>query len=111
MNPVVVRLLNWRLMDTTEIEALVLATIRITNQSRPVDKRLQETPTAVIFGPGSALDSIGLVTLLIDIEDALRERGVDVLLIDERAISQRRSPFRDVPSLTAHIEDYAKGQA
>jgi acyl carrier protein len=98
-------------METSEIEALVLATIRVANQSRAMDKRVEESPTAVIFGPGSALDSIGLVTLLIDIEDALRDRGVDVLLIDERAISQKRSPFRDVPSLTAHIQEYAKGQA
>lgn len=63
-------------METSAIEALVLATIRLANQSRPVDKRVEESRTAVIFGSGSALDSIGLVTLLIDIEDALRDRGV-----------------------------------
>ena len=97
-------------MDTSEIEALIIATIRAANQSRAVDTRIEESPTAVIFGPGSALDSIGLVTLVIDIEDALRDRGVDVLLIDDRAISQKRSPFRDVPSLTAHIQEYAQGQ-
>jgi 2-phospho-L-lactate transferase/gluconeogenesis factor (CofD/UPF0052 family) len=96
-------------METAEIEALVLSTIRLANQARPADKRIEESPTAVIFGSGSALDSIGLVTLLIDIEDALRERGVEVLLIDERAVSQQRSPFRDVPSLTAHIQEYVKG--
>lgn len=91
-------------MQRSDLEAIVLGAIRLTNRSLPADKRVDETPTAVIFGPGSALDSLGLVTLLIDVEDALRDGGMDVLLSDDRAMSQKRSPFRDVPSLVGYIE-------
>jgi hypothetical protein len=38
----------------------------------------------------------GLVSLLIDIDDALRDRGIEVLLSDARAMSQQRSLFRSV---------------
>src|SRR5262245_12626078 len=91
-------------MERVDIVALVLDAIRLMNQSRPSEKRLEESNRAAIFGPGSALDSLGLVTLLIDIEDGLRDRGLDVLLSDERAMSQTRSPFRSVDSLVAYIE-------
>ena len=40
----------------------------------------------------TALDSLGLVSLLIDIEDSLRDAGIDVMLSDARAMSQKRSP-------------------
>jgi hypothetical protein len=96
-------------MLRSEIESVVLNAIRLTNRSLPAEKRVEEAATAAIFGPGSSLDSLGLVTLLIDVEDALREAGVDVLLSDERAMSQRRSPFRDVPSLVGYVEGRLQG--
>ena len=51
---------------------------------------------APIFGPDSSLDSLGLVGLLLDIEEGLQAIGCDVVLSDERAVSQKRSPFRNV---------------
>jgi acyl carrier protein len=59
---------------------------------------------ATIFGHGSPLDSLGLVSLLIEIEDQLALRGCPISLSDERAMSQKRSPFRDVPSLVAYVQ-------
>ena len=53
-------------------------------------------PEAPIFGPDSPLDSLGLVGLLLDIEEGLQAIGCDVVLSDERAVSQKRSPFRNV---------------
>ena len=38
------------------------------------------------------------VALLIDVEEAFA-KGHKIVLSDERALSQRRSPFRDIPSL------------
>jgi hypothetical protein len=33
----------------------------------------------------------------------MRKRGYSVVLCDERAVSQRRSPFRSVPALVSYI--------
>jgi hypothetical protein len=58
----------------------------------------------VIFGPGGALDSLGLVNFLADLEYRLAEQhGREVVLASERAMSRSRSPFRDVDTLTAYV--------
>lgn len=90
-------------MERPEILRLILDTVENTNPARPADQQLAVSESAPLFGPGSPLDSIGLVTLLIDIEDAFRDRGRPIVLSDDRAMSRKRSPFRDVASLADYI--------
>lgn len=90
-------------MDAVALETIVLDAIKTANLARDPREQLEVSPTAALFGPGSPLDSLGLVALLIDIEDALRSEGVELALSDERAMSQKRSPFRSVPRLVAYI--------
>ena len=90
-------------MSRTEILEVVLTALRTANQVRTPDFRLNESPTARLFGNGSPLDSLGLVALLIDIEEAFEQRGQNLVLSDERALAQARSPFRDVPALVDYI--------
>lgn len=98
-------------MTRSDIEAIVLAAMTAANQGRDAGAQLQVAPDARIFGQGSPLDSLGLVGLLVDIEDGLRDQGVDVELSDARAMSQTRSPFRDVPALVAYIDGLLTQQA
>lgn len=93
-------------MDSVEpssIEATILACMEMVNQSREPDQQLAVHGQAPIFGPDSPLDSLGLVSLLIDIEDSFADRGTMIHLSDERAMSQKRNPYRDVPTLVAYI--------
>jgi acyl carrier protein len=83
--------------------------MRLANLARDTNAQLEVSAEAPIFGPDSALDSLGLVALLLDIEDGLRAIGCEVLLSDERAMSQKRSPFRSVPALVAYITGVARG--
>lgn len=47
---------------------------------------------------------MGLVSYLVAIEEAVRdELGADVTLLDERAMSAERSPFRSLETLVSHI--------
>jgi acyl carrier protein len=85
------------------IEAIVLEGLRTANLARDPASQLAVATDAPIFGSGSPLDSLGLVALLLDIEEALQDRGYAVVLSDERAVSQRRSPFRSVPALVESI--------
>ena len=87
-----------------EIEQVVLSAISSTNLARQPDAQLEVSTTARLYAPGSPLDSLGLVSLLIEVEEGLRDAGAEVVLSDERAVSQKHSPFRDVPSLVAYIE-------
>lgn len=97
-------------MDADRILALVLDALRLTNQTRLAEAQLEVSPTAPIFGPASPLDSLGLVGLLIDLEEACEQAGYVVVLSDERALSETRSPFRDVPSLAAYIARLTAGE-
>ncbi len=60
-----------------------------------------------LFGPNGLLDSVGLVSVVLAVEQEIAERlGCTVALADDRALSQRNSPFRTVGSLA----DYAVQQ-
>lgn len=57
-----------------------------------------------LLGKDSHFDSLGLVSFIVDVEQALDdELGIAVTLADERAMSQKRSPFRTVQTLTDYI--------
>ncbi len=61
------------------------------------------TGSTRLIGRGAAIDSIGLVTLLVDLEQTLEDEWeVSITVADERAMSQRHSPFRTVETLAAY---------
>lgn len=71
------------------------------------------TEETIIVGPAAVLDSIGVVSLIVDIEQKLEmEHGVSVTLASEKAMSQRSSPFRTAGVLAEHVcATIAEGQA
>ncbi len=65
------------------------------------------TEDTILFGKDGALDSMGLVTLIVAVEQAIEDRyDASAGLADEKAMSQARSPYRSVASLA----DYAVSQ-
>jgi acyl carrier protein len=90
------------------IRDVVLQAMRATNQARDAASQLVVSADAPIFGPDSSLDSLGLVGLLLDVEEGLQAIGCDVVLSDERAVSQKRSPFRNVQTLVAYVSTLAR---
>ena len=56
------------------------------------------------MGPASSLDSFELVGLVLSLESKIAEEfGVAVTLADEKAMSQRSSPFRTVATMADYI--------
>ncbi|EAJ6143225.1 hypothetical protein IDR50_001494 [Campylobacter lari] len=50
------------------------------------------------------LDSLALVSLVADLEELLSEEfNKEIILADEKMMSARNSPFKDVESLTDYI--------
>ena len=57
-----------------------------------------------LFGASGVLDSLGLVSVLVEIEQKVADRlGRTVSLMDDRAMSQASSPFRTVASLAVYL--------
>jgi acyl carrier protein len=57
-----------------------------------------------LFGPLGLLDSLGLVSVLVEIEQKIADRHeVAVSLMDDRAMSESSSPFRTIDSLADYV--------
>src|SRR6185436_5781326 len=97
-------------MEITDdaIRDVVLGAMRNANEARDAASQLVVSAEAPIFGPDSPLDSLGRVGLLLDVEEGLQAIGCDVVLSDERAVSQTRSPFRSVQSLVSYVGTLAR---
>ena len=68
-------------------------------------------PETRIFGRKGVLDSMGLVTLITDLEERIEEEfGVSLILADDRAMSQEKSPFRTVGTLAEYVSLLIKEQ-
>ena len=53
---------------------------------------------------GGVLDSLALVSLVSDLEELLSQKfGKEIILADEKMMSVKNSPFKDVKSLAAYI--------
>lgn len=57
-----------------------------------------------LLGQHALLKSVGLVSVLVGIEQRLAEQhDLNISLMDERAMSQTRSPFRNVQALLDYV--------
>ena len=66
--------------------------------------RIRKGEDTVLIGSGAKLDSLNLVSLIVDIEKGLSDKlGIEVSLTDENAMSQQKSPFRTVKTLADYI--------
>ena len=70
------------------------------------DARLLDPPEKTpLFGQRGFLDSMGLVNLIVDVEERISDNlHVDIVLVDERAMSRKVSPFLSIGSLARYIE-------
>jgi acyl carrier protein len=92
-------------MDVSTHKKIVIQALELSNKSRSNDTQIPISDTSILFGQNGHLDSMGLVSLLMDIEDAFQEQGIDISLSDEKAMSMARSPFKNIPSITQYIHD------
>jgi acyl carrier protein len=59
-----------------------------------------------LFGGNGQLDSLGLVSLVVSIEEEIEtELGVAIVLADEKAMSRRTSPFSRIGNLIDYIDE------
>ena len=87
----------------------ILQAVKEVNEQFPEDKQLEQSAKTVIFGKGGQLDSLGLVTLLVIIEQKIEDVfDVSITIADERAMSQKRSPFRTIGALADYIDALLK---
>jgi len=92
-----------------KVYTIVCNAIDEVNKQYPGNPSVPIEPEAVLFGADSSLDSLGLVNLIITIEQMIEDEfEITISLANEKAISRKSSPFRTINSLTEYIEQLLK---
>lgn len=92
--------------NTTEQAVLdaIYKALRTLNEERGADEQIPVGPDTCLFGEGSALDSLSLVSVIVDLETSVSDEfGKAVSLTDDRAMSRDPVPFTDVTSLKNYL--------
>lgn len=91
-------------MTRGEVLQAILAALDRLNEMREPEERLDLAEETPLYGREGQLDSLSLVALVLDVEDAVDDKaGRRVVLADERALAQSRSPFRSVGTFADYV--------
>ena len=92
------------------IERAVFRAIDEINQARAREQRLEKSSDTVLMGESGRLDSLGLVNLVVAVEEQVAEEfGVTINIADTRARSQVANPYQTVSSLVEYIASILGG--
>ena len=87
-----------------QILGLIYQAVDEANDQLAEGQRLVKSPDTPLIGDAACLDSLGLVELIVSVEEAIAdELGIPVTIADERAFSKNRSPFRTIGTMTDHV--------
>jgi len=82
----------------------IYAAVDEVNEQLPRGAALEKSPDTILFGKSGKLDSLALVGLIVAVEQNIQEEfGAAVTLADERALSQKNSPFKTIATLTDYV--------
>ncbi|MDD4157247.1 MAG: hypothetical protein PHY08_11810 [Candidatus Cloacimonetes bacterium] len=88
-------------MTIKEVESVVISVLKEYCEVNSIEVDI--TNNTALIGSNRILDSMGLVNYIVDVETTFLDKGIDVSLTSEAAMSLRISPFRSVGSLSNYI--------
>lgn len=90
------------------VRGIIITALNTLNLELPDDRKIEPSGDTVLFGVNAQIDSLSLVSLIVDVETALNgDFGLDVSLTDDRAMSRAISPYTDVGALETYILELA----
>ena len=88
--------------DNKILTAIYVAVDQINDMSE--EYHLDKSPETILFGKNGSLDSIGLVNLIVSIEQNIEDTfNTSIVLANEEAMSKKDSPFRRIGTLADYI--------
>jgi acyl carrier protein len=83
---------------------IVLASLREVFEQNGTPPPAQLTEDTVLVGDAAVLDSLGVVQLIVEVEQRVEQgHGISVTLANDKAMSQKNSPFRTIGVLADHV--------
>jgi hypothetical protein len=97
-------------MEREQALRILYETIDVVNQQLPPARRLPKAPETVIVGASGSLDSLGIVSFIVTLEEKAGELlGVPVELLDEAMLVDEDGPLRSVATLTSYLATINRG--
>jgi acyl carrier protein len=91
-------------MNKQEITTTVIKQVENLNDTFPESQKIIVNENTVLFGNGSSIDSLSLVSIIVDLEMLFStEYGHDISLTDDRAMAREKSPFANIATLVDYI--------
>jgi len=98
-------------LDRDTVVLVILSALRDVLESPGVAELPSLDEATRLIGRSAVLDSMGLVTLIVEVEQRLEaDYDLVVVLADDRAMSQTRSPFLSVATLADYVMQLAAEQ-
>lgn len=92
-----------------KIKAYILNQLKEYREEGLLSKDLSFSDNVILYGKNGLLSSFNLITLVVDVEGYVNEEfNVPVTIADERAFSERNSPFATIESLATYTEKLIK---
>jgi acyl carrier protein len=87
-----------------DIAALIVQQVQEVGSEQSIPLPADLDDSTALFGQNGLLDSLSLVSLVVTVEQAVEDQyGVLVSLTDDKAMSQKNSPYRTIGSLADYI--------
>ena len=88
-----------------EIKKILFKVVEEINENLDVGQQFELSTETVLLGEDGNIDSITLVNLIVAIEQSIEdELDVEIILIDERALSQKENSFSTIGTLIDYID-------
>lgn len=100
------------MLTEAQVEKIILDALETINNERDFEDRLSFNSNSKLFGIGCPIDSLSLVSLIVDVEAEINSL-VDnpVALMDDRAVMREISPFDNVQNLKEYIVELLSEEA
>lgn len=93
-------------MQRNDIIEVIKHALAQLNSELPADDQILISEETLLFGVGAPLDSLSLVSVIVDVEMEISEiTGKNISITDDRAMSRPVTPFDSVKTLADYIEE------
>lgn len=87
---------------------IVYSAIDVVNRQLPRARRLAKAPDTIVVGPSGILDSLGIVNLILAIEERASDAlGRPLQLLGDTSFVDTDGPFRTIGAIADHLESLA----
>jgi acyl carrier protein len=95
-----------KILNKDEILEIVITKVKSLVETLPEEQKYKVDENTILFGNGSNIDSLSLVSIIVDLETTFSvEYNFDISLTDDRAMLREKSPFESISAMVEYIDE------